>query len=353
MENVFNDTIPVRDGEELDKNRLMKFITENISDIPDGDLEIEQFGAGHSNLTYLLKINNWEAVLRRPPHGPIAPKAHDMEREHKFLSIINPYFPIAPQTYVYSEDESIVGSEFFIMERRKGIVLDTDFPEGINYTKEIGRNLSQQMVEQLVNLHSIDYKETDLVNITKPEGFMERQVHGWIKRYERAKTDEVPNINEVIAYLEKEIPETEESTVIHYDFKLNNAMFSKDLKEMVGLFDWEMSTVGPPLLDLAVTMSYWIEGEDNDILKYGMGKPPVTVLEGFYTRDEFIKEYGRLSKRDVSNISYYLTFAYFKLAVIGQQIYYRYKQGQTKDERFAGFHVLINSMIQEAYKGIK
>lgn len=353
MEHIFNDTIPVREGEELDKNKLMKFISENISDIPDGDLEIEQFGSGHSNLTYLLKINNWEAVLRRPPHGPIAPKAHDMERENKFLSIINPYFPIAPQPYVYSEDESIVGSEFFIMERRKGIVLDTEFPEGIAHTKEIGKNLSQQMVEQLVALHSIDYKKTDLVNITKPEGFMERQVHGWIKRYERSKTDDVPNISEVISYLEKEIPQTKESTVIHYDYKLNNAMFSKDLKEMVGLFDWEMSTVGPPLLDLAVTMSYWIEEKDNDVLKYGMGKPPVTVLDGFYTRNEFIEEYGRLSNRDVSNISYYLTFAYFKLAVIGQQIYYRYKQGQTKDERFAKFHILINNMVQEAYKGIQ
>lgn len=353
MNQIYIDTIPVRDGEELDKEKLMKFIRENIEEAPNGALEIEQFGAGHSNLTYLLKIANWEAVLRRPPYGPVAPKAHDVEREYKFLSIIHPHFPVAPKPYVYSADKSIVGSEFFMMERRKGILLDTEFPKGIPYTSKIGRNISEQMVRQLVNLHAIDYEKTDLVNLTKPAGFMSRQVHGWIKRYEQAKTDQIAHVEKVISYLENGIPQTEEATVIHYDYKLNNAMFSPDLKEMMGLFDWEMSTVGSPLVDLAVAMSYWIEEDDNDVLKYGTGKPPVTVLDGFYTRKEFIEEYGRLSNRDVSNISYYLTFAYFKLAVIGQQIYYRYKKGQTKDERFAKFNVLISNMIKQAYQSIE
>lgn len=347
-----NDTIPVRDGEGLEKEKVRKFIEENIPKAPKGNVEIRQFGAGHSNLTYLLQINDWEAVLRRPPHGPLAPRAHDMEREYRFLSALHPYFSIAPQPFVYSDDGSVVGSEFFMMERKKGIVLDTEFPEDIEYSEELGRKISTLMVDHLVELHNIKYQETELVNLTKPEGFMKRQVTGWIERYERSKTDEIPNVDKVISYLKSHLPEREEATIIHYDYKLNNAMFSAQFEEMVGLFDWEMSTVGDPLADLAVAMSYWIEANDNDVVKYGLGKPPVTVMDGFFTREEFINHYARKSGRDISAIGYYMTFAYFKLAVIGQQIYYRYKKGQTKDQRFAQFHVLVNNMIQQAYQSI-
>lgn len=353
MVEIIDDTIPVRDGEDLNKANLTKFIMENITDVPKGELEVRQFGAGHSNLTYLLKIKEWEAVLRRPPHGPVAPRAHDMEREYQFLSAIDSYFSLSPKPYIYTEDKSVIGCPFFIMERKKGIVLDTAFPKNIEYDKKLGENISRLMVDHLVELHQINYKDTELVHLTKPEGFMERQVTGWIKRYERSKTDEIPNITYVMDYLTNYLPDQEESTIIHYDYKLNNSMFSSDFIEMIGLFDWEMSTVGDPLADLAVAMSYWIEADDNDTLKYGLGKPPVTVMEGFYTRKEFIQEYAKKSGRDVSQIGYYLTFAYFKLAVIGQQIYYRFKQGQTKDKRFANFNILVNNMIQEAYKSIQ
>jgi|SRR5690625_32979 len=347
------DTISVRKGEELDAKKLKKFLNENLSEVFEDELIIEQFGAGHSNLTYLLKIGDWEGVLRRPPLGPVAPKAHDMEREYTILKHLHPVYSTAPKPYVYSNDESIVGSEFFIMERRKGIILDTNFPSDITYNKKMGKQISSLMVDKLVELHNVDYKKTGLVDLAKPDGFMERQVKGWIKRYERAKTDEVDVIEKLKTYLENNIPNSPEPTIIHYDYKLNNALFSKDFKKMTGLFDWEMTTIGDPLADIGAAMSYWIQEDDSEMLKTGLGKPPVTVMEGFYTRDEFLHEYSIKSGRNLDNIDFYLTFAYFKLAVICQQIYYRYKQGQTQDERFAHFDKFVKNLIEHAWKTIK
>ncbi|MEK4023753.1 phosphotransferase family protein [Sporosarcina sp. FSL W7-1283] len=341
-------TIEVRTGEELNREMLQTFIQQQIPQAPKGELQIRQFSAGHSNLTYLLQIADWEAVLRRPPLGPVAPKAHDMEREYTILSSLHPYFQPAPKPYLFSDDESIVGSPFFIMERRKGIVLDTKFPNEVTYTPELGRKISQLMVEQLVHLHQVDYKKTKLADMVKPEGFMQRQLSGWIGRYERAKTDEVRGVAELTDYLTKNVPNSAAPTIIHYDYKLNNAMFSHDFSEMTGLFDWEMTTVGDPLADVGAAMSYWIQPNDPDLLKKGLGAPPITVLDGFFTRDEFIQMYADKSGRDVGSIDYYLTFAYFKLAVICQQIYYRYRKGQTTDQRFAKFNVFVENLIQYA-----
>ena len=347
------DTIAVRKGEELNEQVVHAFLRAHINDLPDAPLEIEQFGSGHSNLTYLLKYGEWEAVLRRPPLGPIAPKAHDMEREYTILTSLHPYFPAVPKPLLFSNDETIVGSPFFVMERRKGIVLDTKFPAHISYTPEIGRQISEKVIDTLVHLHSIDYQQTALAEMSKPEGFMERQVAGWIQRYERAQTDEIPEVEALKVWLTDYIPTSTDATIIHYDYKLNNMMFSEDFTEVTGLFDWEMTTVGDPLADVGVALCYWFQADDPDLLKSALGKPPVTVLEGFYTRDEFIKRYAEKSGRDVSDIHFYLTFAYFKLAVIGQQIYYRYKKGQTSDPRFSHFVVLVSNLMKYALLTVK
>ncbi|MEK4023431.1 phosphotransferase family protein [Sporosarcina sp. FSL W7-1283] len=348
-----SDTIEVRQGEEVDTVVLHRFIKEQLHDTPDGELTIRQFGAGHSNLTYLLQVGDWEAVLRRPPLGTVASKAHDMEREYTILHTLNQVFEQAPKPYIFSADEQIVGRPFFIMERRKGIVLDSEFPSEVTYTAELGRKISQIMVDQLVALHRIDYKKTKLIEMVKPEGFLKRQVSGWIGRFEKAKTSEIQGMDELRVYLMNHIPESQSPTIIHYDYKLNNAMFSEDFSEMTGLFDWEMTTVGDPLADLGVAMSYWIQEDDPEILKNGLGDPPVTVLEGFYTRGEFIQAYAEKSGRDISSIHYYLTFAYFKLAAICQQIYYRYEKGQTNDERFANFNIFVEYLIQYAVESSK
>ncbi|MCH4827561.1 phosphotransferase family protein [Planococcus halocryophilus] len=342
------DTIEVRSGEEVNPDVLRKFIDDHLHDIPKEKLVIRQFGSGHSNLTYLLQIGDWEGVLRRPPMGPVAPKAHDMKREYTILNSLNRVFKPAPKPYVFSEDDQIVGCPFFIMERRNGIVLDSEFPSDIKYNTELGRKISQLMVDQLVTLHEINFEKTELINLVKPEGFMERQVSGWIDRYEKAKTSEIKGIDELKEYLINLLPSSPQPTIIHYDYKLNNAMFSENFSEMTGLFDWEMTTVGDPLSDLGVAMSYWIQGDDPDFLKTGLGEPPVTVMDGFYTRKEFIQSYAEKSGRDVSSINYYITFAYFKLAAICQQIYYRYEKGQTNDARFAKFNIFVENLIQHA-----
>ncbi|MFP7299398.1 phosphotransferase family protein [Neobacillus niacini] len=342
------DTIPVRKGEELNLAVLEPFLRSHIEKLPNSPLELLQFSAGHSNLTYQIKIGEWEAVLRRPPLGPVAPKAHDMEREYKIISELHPVFSVTPKPILFSKQEEIVGSPFFIMERKNGIVVDTSFPEGILVTKELCQRLSEVMVNKLVELHGIDYTETGLGGISKPVGFTERQVHSWIGRYERVKTTEVPAFETLKKWLAGSIPVQPASTVIHYDYKFNNAMFNEELSEMAGLFDWEMTTVGDPLADLGVAMSYWNQADDPEDLKKGLGMAPVTVNDGFFTRKQFIELYAKKSGRDVSNMNFYLTFAYFKLAVICQQIYYRYKKGQTNDLRFANFNQKAKMLIDHA-----
>lgn len=345
---MFDDTIPVRPGEELNVEGLKTFLQEKIVNLPNETLEIRQFSTGYSNLTYQLTIGEWEAVLRRPPLGLVAPKAHDMKREHHILSSIHPYFQAAPEPILFSDDESIVGAPFFLMERKHGIVIDSEFPNGIIPTKEKCLQLSKIMVNQLADLHSIPYEKTGLREISKPEGFMERQVHGWISRYERAKTEEIKEVEPLIAYLQNNIPNYSQTSIIHYDFKVNNAMFNQDLSEMVGLFDWEMSTVGDPLADLGVALSYWTESSDPEMVRFGLGQASITTLDGFLSRSEFIEAYAMRSGRDVSNIDYYLTFGYFKLAVILQQIYYRYNLGQTDDVRFSKLGNMVKSLITHA-----
>jgi len=346
------DTMQVRSSESLDVDKLHAFLESHFPELPQDRLEITQFSAGHSNLTYCLKIADFEAVLRRPPLGPVAKKAHDMKREFTILSALHPFLPSVPKPYVYVEDRDIIGSDFFLMERKKGIVLDTHFPKGTEPTEELARQLSEIMVDSLVALHAIPYQDTPLKDMVKPDGFLERQVHGWIERYEKAKTAEHKEVVILTEWLKNNLPSNNEATIIHYDYKLNNAMFSEDYSEMIGLFDWEMTTVGDPLADVGVAMSYWMQADDPKMLLYALGEPPVTVLPGFYTRQQFIDRYAEKSGRDVSAIHYYCTFAYFKLAVICQQIYYRYVKGQTQDDRFAQMDKMVAALIQQASKSI-
>jgi aminoglycoside phosphotransferase (APT) family kinase protein len=342
---MITETIPIREGEELEEQKIIPFIKKHLKDIPDdAPIQIKQFRAGRSNLTYLIQIGKWEAVLRRPPIGPVAPKAHDMVREYTILKEIHQYFPQAPTPYLLA-DESVIGRPFFLMERKKGIVLDEQMPENITPTKQLGRQLSQKMVDTLVQLHSIDYKNTKLVTMTKPEGFLERQVYGWIKRYELAKTEDIPQVERVKKWLTSNIPKPTEPTIIHYDFKLNNIMFDYKLNEIVGVFDWEMTTVGDPLADLGVAVSYIIEKNDSSLLKWPDEKGAITTMPGFMTRREFIESYAKKSGRDVEHMNFYLTFAFFKLAGIVQQIFYRYKKGQTKDERFRNMNQYVKNLL--------
>lgn len=351
QKSVPKDTIPVRQGEEVNLNALDVYIRDHL-DIPDGGpIEIEQFAAGHSNLTYLIRSGEWEAVVRRPPLGPVALKAHNMEREYTLLKQLHPLFPLAPRPYLYCGDPSVIGSPFFVMERRHGITLDRDFPPQVEYTPALGREISGTMLSTLAKLHEVPYEEANLQSISQPEGFMRRQVQGWVERYERAKTEEIPEAERLQRWLIDTLPVSPAPTVIHYDFKLNNVMFSRSHpSEVTGVFDWEMATVGDPMADVGAALSYWFEPDDPPELLRGLGHSPLTVKPGFMTREEFLQAYAARSGRDMSGISYYLTFAYFKLAVICQQIYYRYKKGQTDDERFARFNDTVRALITHAWR---
>lgn len=342
------ETIPIRSGEEFQIAEVERFLRREFPDLPDAPLVVEQFAAGHSNLTYLLRIGEWEAVLRRPPIGPVPPKAHDMEREYRILSLMHKVYPLAPEPYVFSNDLQIMAAPFFVMERRKGMVIDQVWPEGASPSPETRRKVSEAVVETLVELHKVDWQSAGLASIGRPAGYMERQVQGWIHRYERVKTDELPLVEKNSAWLAEHLPPSEDAAIIHNDFKLNNLIFSPgDAGRVEAVIDWEIATIGDPLSDLAVAVSFWTEPGDTELMENGFS--PVTTLPGFINRHEFMELYARQSGRHLDRIDYYMAFAYFKIAVICQQIYYRWKIGQTKDPRFERLGKVAVSLMERTH----
>ena len=342
-----SETIKVREGEGFDAGAVEEVLREKIGGLPEGRLEVEQFPSGASNLTYLLRIGDWEGVLRRPPMGPIPPKAHDMGRESGILSKLNAAYPLAPKPYFFTDDEAVIGAPFYVMEKRTGVVLDDSFPEGVEPDGELCRGISRTVVDTLVELHAVDPDGAGLGDLGRPEGFLGRQTEGWIGRYDKAKTDEIDEVEPLTDWLAANVPESPPPTVIHNDYKLNNLVLSPDdLTEVRAVLDWEMTTVGDPLFDLAVSLSYWTEPGDPDELKAVM--PTVTSTPGFMTRRELIDLYAEESGRDLSEMHWYVVFGYFKLAGILQQIFARWKNGQTRDERFATFGDRVRTLILHA-----
>ncbi|SER67739.1 phosphotransferase family protein [Psychrobacillus sp. OK032] len=330
--------------EYINWEKLERYLRSSISNLPNGKMEVQKFSEGYSNLTYLLRIDEWEGVLRRPPFGKVPPKAHDMEREYRMLEKVNPVFSFAPKPYVFHEDQDIMNKHFYVMEKKQGVVIDDKLPEDYGSSESAGPLISKNIIETLVQLQSIDYKKAGLENMGKPEGFMERQVTGWIKRYELSKTEDIRYLQELQDWLVTKLPKKSETTIVHNDFKLNNMVLdAKHPGKMVGVLDWELSTIGDPLSDLGSTVAYWGQAEDLD-----MGINIITNQSGFYSRREFIETYAKLSGRDVSEISYYVTFGFYKLAVILQQIHYRWKNGSIKDERFGTLNDAVKNLVEMA-----
>ncbi|MEJ7872617.1 MAG: phosphotransferase family protein [Rubrobacteraceae bacterium] len=343
------DTIKVREGEDFDLAAVEQYMRECIKDLPEEDIEVRQFPSGASNLTYLVRVGDWEGVLRRPPLGPVPPKAHDMGREANVLMKLHEAYPLAPKPYFLCEDESVMGAPFYLMERREGIVVDDSFPEGIEPTEELCRGLSRTVVDTLVELHAVDWQKAGLGEIGRPEGFLERQVKGWIGRYDKAKTHEIREVEPLTNWLARDVPQSPPATIIHNDYKLNNLVLNpEDLTEVRAVLDWEMATIGDPLFDLAVSLSYWVEAGDSQELKEVL--PTVTDAPGFMTRKEFVDYYAEKSGRDLSEMHWYVVFGYFKLAAILQQIYARWHNGQTKDDRFANFNERVRNLILHAHE---
>lgn len=353
-----NDSTAVRAGEELDLAALDRYLRERLAaQSPEFDststIEIEQFPGGHSNLTYLIRYGAQEFVLRRPPVGPVAPTAHDMPREYKLLSVINPRFPLAPKPVLLCEDASIIGVPFYLMERRRGFIVRFNVPSQIGENLTIRRRVSERVVDTLVALHAVDIQSTAIVQIGKPAGFVARQVRGWADRWQRSMTSQLDEMDQVIQWLVDRIPPDSETvaTIVHNDFKLDNLMLDEDdPAHVVAVLDWEMCTVGDPLVDVGLLLTYWTmngggggtSAESNSSLR------AVTNGPGWMTREEMIERYETKTGRDLSRIAFYETFARFKVAVVIQQIYFRYVQGQTHDERFRNFDALVRELVHEA-----
>ena len=351
---VSRDSAVVRAGEELDLAALDDYLREYLTGSgPAPPIKIEQFPGGHSNLTYLIRYGNQEFVLRRPPVGPVAPTAHNMPREFKLLSVINPHFLLAPKPVLLCEDASIIGVPFYLMERRRGFIVRFKVPEEIGANLKLRRQVSESVVATLVALHAVDIEATGIISIGKPEGLVARQVHGWAKRWHGSRTGELAEMDQVIQWLVDRIPpESANATIVHNDFKLDNIMLAEtDPARVVAVLDWEMCTVGDPLIDVGLLLTYWTmrgakgsqgEADRNSSLR------AVTNGPGWLTREEIIEQYAATTGRDLSRIMFYETFARFKVAVIIQQIYFRYVQGQTRDERFRNFDSLVRELAHEA-----
>ena len=334
------DTRPVRPGEQLDWDALSSFVREKLSDVLGEEFDageavtVEQFAGGHSNLTYLLRFGRREFVMRRPPFGPVPPKAHDMAREFHILEAIHPVFPLAPRPFLLCEDPEVIGSTFYLMERRRGLVVRNVEPPELAGRPAERRRASAALTDALAGLHAVDIQGHGLERLGKPAGFVERQVRGWAERWHRAQTDELPEMDALVAWLAARLPpDPARPVLVHGDYKLDNVMLdARDVGRVVGVFDWEMAAVGDPLVDLGIMLAYWVYTAGTVA---GDSVDAVTDREGWFTREEILERYGSRTGLDLSRLAFYEVFAVFKIAVILQQIFFRYRRGQTDDPRFA------------------
>lgn len=341
-----DETRAIRPGEELDAAAVGRYLTAALPELS-GETVIEQFPSGHSNLTYMVRVGGRELVLRRPPFGSKVKSAHDMSREFKILSAIHPVYPPAPRPLLYCEDESVIGAKFYVMERVRGIILRRELPTGMAFDAGTAERLSRSLIANLAAIHAIDYEMVGLGSMAKVEGFLARQVKGWTDRYYGSRTDDIPGVDRVTSWLADHLPQSPPATLIHNDYKYDNVVLDpNDITRIIGVLDWEMSTIGDPLMDLGVSLSYWVQADDPPEVRLSAFGP--TAHPGSLTRQQLADYYSELTGRDVSNLPYYLCFATFKLAVILQQIYYRFAKGLTRDERFGPLIEMVKILVQTA-----
>jgi len=351
MSQFIDPTKRIRQGEELDLAAVRKYLAEQVPGL-EGEIAIEQFPSGHSNLTYMIKVGEREMVLRRPPFGSKVKSAHDMGREYRILSALHPVYPPAPLPLAFCEDESVLGAKFYVMERIRGVILRKTLPEGFPFPPETVKGLCESFIKNLAQIHAIDYNAVGLGGLAKPEGFLKRQVDGWSDRYYGSQTHDVERVERVIAWCKGRVPASPAPTLIHNDYKYDNIILDPaDLTKIIGVLDWEMSTIGDPLMDLGCTISYWVQSDDPAELRLLAFGP--TSQPGSFTRQQLADRYAELTGRDVSNIHYYVVFGLFKLAVIIQQIYYRFHHGLTKDERFKPLIEVVKVLVQAADQTIE
>jgi aminoglycoside phosphotransferase (APT) family kinase protein len=337
------EVAPVRDGEDLDWGAAEAWIRQRLPELG-APFEVLQFPGGHANLTYLLRFGDRELVLRRPPFGPVAPGSHDMVREYNVLSKLWRHLGTAPRAYLLCEDEGVVGARFFVMERREGVVVRTAIPESMRYHENVERRVSFALIDAMADFHDVDYEAAGLAGLGKPEGFVARQVSGWKGRWDRAKNVEIPLFDEVHRRLEETLPKSGRVSLVHNDLKLDNCQFDPaDPDRVKSIFDWDMTTLGDPLIDLGTLLGYWAQPGD------GGDRSPTNSLTnqpGFPTRRELASRYAERRGVDLDAIRWYEGFAIWKTAVVLQQIYIRFVRGQTADSRFEALGTRVPTLVK-------
>ena len=342
----------VRKGEEIHEENLKRFLQKNdlIQHI-DSELEVSQFATGFSNLTYLLKIEDRSLVLRRPPVGAIK-RGHDMGREFKVLSGLNKGFDKAPKAYAYTEDAAIIGASFYLMEKVDGIILDTKEARKRGVSTAEFPVIADSWMDTLVELHQLDYQAVGLGDLGKPEGYVARQVHNWSQQYLKAATEDIPAATGVMKWLNDHQPTTYDHRLIHNDYKYDNVVFEDDTWQAVrAVLDWEMSTLGDPLMDLGTSLAYWSMDSDSALITQGFPSP--TAMPGNPGRHELVEMYAQKTGRSIDNLVFYYAFGLFKIAVIVQQIYYRYQKGLTTDPRFKDLNKATQLFTTMAWQSIQ
>ncbi len=329
----------IRAGEELNTAQLEVYLKKQMPQLG-GVLLVQQFPSGYSNLTYSLQFGERELVLRRPPFGAKIKSAHDMAREYKILTALISVYSKIPRPLLYCDDESIIGAPFYVMERVKGVILRAKPPAEISLSPELMRRLSESCIDNLVAIHRIDYVRAGLSDLGKPEGYVERQVRGWTQRYQNARTDDIPEIERAIEWLNANLPAESGTALIHNDYKYDNLVLDpNDLASIIAVLDWEMATIGDPFMELGTTLGYWIEPDDPPEMRmFGL-----TALPGNLNREQLVECYAQKSGRDIPHVVFYYVYGLLKIAVIVQQIYHRYKQGLTHDKRFAPLIHLVRT----------
>lgn len=325
------DSAPIRDEERFDEGKVGAYLREAIPELETAiELDFAQFRGGHANLTYVVRSGDLEFVLRRPPLGDVAPGSHDMAREHRVLAVLHRVFPLAPRAIHFCDDPSIMGKPFFVMERRTGWVIRGGWPKALPDDESVKHSVGRSFAAAVAALHQVDFEALGLAGHGRPEGFVTRQVSGWTDRWIRARHDDVGDMERLAAGLAEAMPSPQRASLLHNDFKLDNTMVDESGR-VTAILDWDMSTIGDPLVDLGTTLAYW-EGPEEAAM---IVPPDGLVLAGVLTVDEIIDGYQEQTGLDCSDIDWYRALASFRIAVIIQQIYIRYLRGQTTDERFA------------------
>jgi len=330
---VIAEDVPrdVRAGEELDLAKLGAYLEHALGAA--GSVTVQQFPGGHSNLTYLVHHGDRAYVLRRPPFGSKVKSAHDMGREYTVLSKLAPVYGRAPRVFAYEPTGDILGAPFYLMERRRGVILRKDLPPELAGDHAAVRRVCELLVDALAELHAVDYAAAGLGDFGKPAGYIERQVTGWTDRYAKSATDDIPAVTETAAWLAAHLPSDGTPALIHNDFKFDNVIFDAPLASITGVLDWEMTTIGDPLMDLGTSLSYWTQASDPPA--YHMLPFGPTARPGMMTRQEVANRYLERSGRRADSLVFYYAYGLFKTAVVAQQIYYRFAKGLTTDARFA------------------